>query len=178
MIHPPHVESWDIDTRLNHDRAGGVQALDDYRLTEFGLYVVRPINHTRVIGMESWLLPSLGLRVSEFWLRPGLEPHQDFYLDIADIEVDGKIWRTVDYYLDILVRTGREAEVVDADEFVAAIAAGLLDADVARQALERCCRTVAGIASHGYDLDSWLRTHDIVLTWQERASTANKATTE
>ncbi|HZC27845.1 MAG TPA: DUF402 domain-containing protein [Actinopolymorphaceae bacterium] len=166
MIHRPHQESWDVEARINHDRYGGVQQVDDCRLTDFGLYVLRPIDHSRVIAMESWLLPSLGLRVTDFWLRPEFEPQEDFYVDIADIAVDGSIWRTVDYYLDILVRTGREAEVVDSDEFVAAVAAGLLDLDVARRALDTCCRTVTGIAAHGYDLDGWLRTHGIALTWQ------------
>ena len=35
--------------------------------------------------LESWLLPSLGLRVSVFHFNPGHERDQDYYLDVGAI---------------------------------------------------------------------------------------------
>ena len=40
--------------------------------------------------LESWLLPSLSLRVTVFHFNPGYERDQDFYLDVGPITVDGR----------------------------------------------------------------------------------------
>jgi predicted RNA-binding protein associated with RNAse of E/G family len=73
-----------------------------------------------------------------------------------------------DHYLDIVVRTGRDAAVLDVDEFVAAVALGLLAPAAAESAMHTAYRAVDGIASHGHDLDAWLATFGIALTWKER----------
>ena len=46
--------------------------------------------------------------------------------------------------------------MVDVDEFVAAVGAGLLDARRAEHALHSSHAAVDGLAAHGYDLDAWL----------------------
>ena len=108
--------------------------------------------------------------VTDWWWNPGHERDQDFYLDICEIVRDGDRWRLTDHYLDIVVRNRRGAEVIDVDEFVAAVAAGLLDpAD--RRGAPCTARTARcdGIAAHGHDLDAWLGGLGIALSWQPRA---------
>ena len=65
-----------------------------------------------------------------------------------------------------MLRTGRGAAVVDVDEFVAAVGAGLVDARQAEHALHRSYAAVDGIAAHGHDLDAWLAGLGIALTWE------------
>nr|WP_272956116.1 DUF402 domain-containing protein [Actinopolymorpha rutila] len=115
--------------------------------------------------MQSWILPGLHLRVSDFRAHPGMVRSEDHYVDVMATTVRGQVWRTVDHYLDILVRTGVDARVVDSDEFVAAVGAGLLGPADAERALEASYTAYAGIVGHGHDVDAWLRSLGIDLTW-------------
>ena len=83
---------------------------------------------------------ALGLAVTDFSWNPGHERDQDFYLDVCEIEREGDRWRLTDLYLDIVLRTGRDATVIDVDEFVAAVGGGLLDARRAEHALQLLAR--------------------------------------
>ena len=86
--------------------------MDTYRLCPWGLYMARPTPGRPQFGyLESWLLPTLGLRASVFHFNPGHERDQDFYLDVARISVGAERWETEDHYLDIVVRTGRGADL-------------------------------------------------------------------
>ncbi|HET8640986.1 MAG TPA: DUF402 domain-containing protein [Pseudonocardiaceae bacterium] len=171
MIHPPKVEIFDIPAGTNTDPKGLARPVDEYRVEPFGLYLARPVpGHPRIAYLESWLLPSLGLRATDFWMHPGHELDQDFYLDIVDVTVDGAgpggVWRTVDHYLDVVVRRGHGLEVLDVDELATALLAGLIDGATAERALATAFRTVDGLAGHGYDLAEWLSGHGIRLHWR------------
>ena len=56
--------------------------------------------------------------------------------------------------------------VIDTDELLAAVAAGLLSAEDAEDALKTTYAAVEGLRVHGYDLAAWLSTKDISLTWR------------
>ncbi|WP_073480931.1 DUF402 domain-containing protein [Streptoalloteichus hindustanus] len=168
-IHPPKVEVFDVAAMTNTDPKGVVRRVDEYRVEPFGLYMARRIvDHPRMDYVESWLLPRLGLRVTDWRWLPGQERDQDYYVDIVDIAVSGARWTSTDHYLDLIVRTGRELEVLDSDEMLAAVGAGLLDPDTARRAMERTYRTVEGIARCGYDLPTWLAEHGVTLRWRSQ----------
>jgi predicted RNA-binding protein associated with RNAse of E/G family len=168
-IHAPKVETFDLEAMTNTDPKGLVRHVEAYRVEPFGLYMARPVvDHPRVTYVESWLLPAFGLRVSDWWWRRGEERDQDFYLDIADITAGRTVWRSVDHYLDVVVRTGRDLEVLDTDELLAATDAGLLDAATAQHALEITYRTVVGIAAHSHDVSAWLATKGVQLAWRRR----------
>jgi uncharacterized protein len=170
-IHPPKQEIFDLEARTNTDSKKLVRTVDEYRVEPFGLYMARSMaDHPRARYVESWLLPDLGLRVTDWVWKPGVERDQDFYLDIVDIHRSPTQWQTVDYYLDIIVRTGTDAKVLDVDEFVVALQAQLMDAETAQRAMETTYRTVDGLARHGYDLPAWLREHGIELTWSKQPS--------
>jgi predicted RNA-binding protein associated with RNAse of E/G family len=167
-VHPPKIESFDLRARTNVDPKGYVRPVQTYREEPFGLYMSRAmVGHPRCDWVESWLLPALGLRVTDWWWSPGLERDQDYYLDIVDVE-RGPVWRTTDHYIDLVVRSGAWTEVLDTDEFVAAVRLGLLDAATAERALRATHRALAGICRHGHDLDAWLSEFGIRLAWQRR----------
>ena len=76
-----------------------MRAVDVYTRGPWGLYMARPTpGRAQFHYLESWLMPTLGLRVKLFHWNPGHERDQDFYLDIAEITVDdqrsGRPWTT------------------------------------------------------------------------------------
>lgn len=166
-MHAPKVETFDVPARTNTDPKGFVRPVEQYRTEPFGLYLARTFEqHPKIVAIESWLLPGLGIRITDWYWRPGHERDQDFYLDIVDITRDGDVWRTEDHYLDIVVRTGQDSSIVDLDEFVEAVSRGLLGRDAAERALATSYRVLAGLAAGGHDLDGWLGTLGITLTWR------------
>lgn len=154
--HPPKHETFDLDAMTNTDPKGFVRPVDEYRREPWGLYMARPADHERFGYLESWLLPSVGLRVTVFHFTPGNEQDQDHYVDIGEFTDEGRVWRSEDHYLDLVVRTGRETELLDVDELFDARLAGLLDAERAEAAVHRAVAAIDGIAAHGHDLLAWL----------------------
>jgi predicted RNA-binding protein associated with RNAse of E/G family len=166
-MHPPKRATFDVPAMINIDTKGERRVVDEYRITDFGLYMSREmVARPTAYWMESWLLPALGLCVTDWWWRPGHERRQDYYLDVCEITRDGQRWLLVDHYLDIVVRSRLEAVVLDVDEFVAAVALGLLDPASAETAMHRTHHAVDRLAAHGHDLDGWLADEGIELTWK------------
>ena len=136
-MHPPKRATFDVPARINIDTKGCPRPVQEYRATPFGLYMSRPVEHRpSAHWMQSWLLPGLGLCITDWWWNPGHERDQDFYLDVCEIVRDGDRWLLTDHYLDIVLRDGRGAEVIDVDEFVGAVACGLLPPTAAEAAME------------------------------------------
>lgn len=154
--HPPKLETFDLDTMTNTDPKGFVRPVDEYRRVPWGLYMARPADHPRFHYLESWLLPAMGLRATVFHFTPGHEQDQDHYVDIGDFTDAGRVWRSEDHYLDLVVRTGRSTELLDVDELFDARLAGLIDQRSAEAAVRRMAAAVDGIAAHGHDLLAWL----------------------
>jgi predicted RNA-binding protein associated with RNAse of E/G family len=64
------------------------------------------------------------------------------------------------------VRTGRDTELLDVDELLAAHTVGLIGFTAAQSAIEHAATTIDGIAANGHSLERWLATLGITLTWQ------------
>jgi uncharacterized protein len=145
-----------------------VRAVDEYTVHPWGLYMARPTpNHAQFHYLESWLLPSLGLRASVFHFKPGHERTDlDYYLDVGEFTPGPAAWRSEDHYLDIEVRTGTAASLDDVDELLEAVRHGLLTPEVAEQAVQRAVDAVDGLARNGYDLTRWLAGNGMQLTWR------------
>lgn len=168
-VHPPKIETFDLSAMTNVDPKGYVRHVDEFRVEPFGLYMAREVPGNRSLSYrESWLLPELGIQVTDWYFHPGRERDQDFYLDIALIRPGGRTWQLVDLYLDIVLRTGRGLDVVDTDELLAATAEGFIDSRTARTAMDTAYRTVDQLAAHDYDVNAWLARQDISLTWRRR----------
>lgn len=144
-----------------------VRAVDDYRETPWGLYMARPTpGRAQFHYLESWLLPGLGLRVTVFHFNPGHERDQDFYLDIGDYRRGPTRWYGEDHYLDLELRTGDSVQLTDVDELLAAVREGLIGPEAAERAVHVAIDTVAALARHDYDLNSWLQGIGMILTWR------------
>ena len=145
-----------------------MRAVDEYVVRPWGLYLARPTpGRAQFHHLESWLLPSLGLRATVFHFNPGHERDQDYYLDVGEYTPGPKVWRAEDHYLDIVVGTGRGAELADVDELLDAVRHGLLTPEVAERAVRRAVAAVDGLARNDYDLSRWMVTHGMELTWRE-----------
>jgi len=166
-LHPPKVEVFDPAERSNTDPKGIRREVEEFREEPFGLYLARPTpGRAQFHYLESWLLPGLGLRLTDFWFSPGHERDQDFYLDVVRVHRDGPRWVATDLYIDIVLKDKLSLTVIDTDELLEALEAGLVTAGEAEYALNTTYTAVEGLAAHGYDLAAWLATRDIALTWR------------
>ncbi|MEU1982778.1 DUF402 domain-containing protein [Nocardia sp. NPDC019395] len=166
-VHRPKVEYFDIAELTNTDPKGFVRDVESYHLEPWGLYMARTADHPQFHYMESWLLPALDIRATVFHFHPAHMRDQDYYIDIGEFgEVGPKKWRSVDHYLDLVVRTGRETLLLDVDELLGAHAAGLIDAAAAEKAVATATHAIDGIAAHGYDFQAWTASLDMALTWR------------
>lgn len=144
-----------------------MRTVDEYTVRPWGLYMARPTpGRAQFHYLESWLLPSLGLRANIFHYNPGHERDHDFYLDIGEFTPGSPTWRSEDHYLDLEVRTGAGVNLSDVGEFLEAVRHGLLSPDVAEQAVHRAVDAVDGLSRHGYDLQRWLAAAGMDLTWR------------
>ncbi|OBA60912.1 hypothetical protein A5647_12480 [Mycobacterium sp. 1100029.7] len=146
-----------------------MRAVDEYAVHPWGLYVARPTpGRAQFHYLQSWLLPSLGLRATVFHFNAGHERDHDYYLDVGEYTPGADVWTSEDHYLDIEVRTGAGAELADVDELIDAVRLGLLAPEVAEQAVRRAVHAIDGLARHGYDLAGWLAGQGIELAWRDR----------
>ena len=166
-IHAPKHEKFDLVAGTNTDPKGIERAVDEYTVRPWGLYMARPTpGRAQFHYLESWLLPSLGLRASIFHFNPGHERDQDFYLDVGRYTPGQDTWLAEDHYLDIVVRTGKSAELEDVDELLTAVKHGLLTPEVGEEAVRSALDTVQGLSRNDYHLDRWLASHGIDLSWR------------
>jgi uncharacterized protein len=144
-----------------------VRPVDEYAVHPWGLYVARPTpGRAQFHYLESWLLPSLGLRATVFHFSPGHERDQDYYLDVGQYTPGPEVWHSEDHYLDIVVRTGTSAALTDVDELLDAVRAGLLTPEDAERAVRHAVDAIDGLAGNGYDLSRWLAGKGMQLSWR------------
>jgi uncharacterized protein len=166
-MHPPKHETFDLHARTNTDPKGSVRAVDEYVERPWGLYLARPTpGRAQFHYLESWLLPSLGLRASVFHFNPGHERDQDYYLDVGEYTPGANEWSAEDHYLDLVVRTHVGVELVDVDELLDAVRHGLLTPQTGELAVRRAVAAIDGLSRNGYDLNAWLSGEGMQLTWR------------
>jgi predicted RNA-binding protein associated with RNAse of E/G family len=166
-IHPPKHETFDLRARTMPFGSVLVRAVDDYTVRPWGLYLARPTpGRAQFHYLESWLLPSLGLRATVFHFSPGHERDHDYYLDVGEYTRGPAVWSSEDHYLDLEVRTNVGLDLADVDELLDAVRHGLLTPEVGEQAVRRVVGAVGGLSRHDYDLQRWLATQGMDLTWR------------
>lgn len=147
-----------------------MRAVDVYAVEPWGLYMARPApGRAQFHYLESWLLPALNLRATVFHFNPGYERDQDYYLDVGQYTPGETVWQAEDHYLDLVVRTGIGADLADVDELLTAVRHRLLSPEAAEQAVHTAVSTLNGLSRNDYDLNRWLATHEVVLTWRNVA---------
>jgi uncharacterized protein len=173
LIHPPKRETFDLLARTNTDPKGIVRAVDVYTVKPWGLYMARPTpGRLQFHYLESWLLPSLGLRVNVFHFNPGHEREQDYYLDVGEFTAADTVWRSEDHYLDIVTHACKCTELLDIDELLDAHHHGLVSSHTAERAIQRAVHAIEGLSENGHDLHRWLAGSGMDLTWLSASSGA------
>ncbi|ORV18383.1 hypothetical protein AWB95_03800 [Mycobacterium celatum] len=153
--------------RTNTDPKGIVRAVDEYTVQPWGLYMARRAPGRKQFHyLQSWLLPSLGLRATVFHFNPGHERDYDYYLDVGEYTPGPTAWRSEDHYLDLEVRTGTGVQLADVNELLVAVRHHLLSPESAELAVHRAADAVDGLARHGYDLQRWLASKGMELSWR------------
>jgi predicted RNA-binding protein associated with RNAse of E/G family len=165
-VHRPKTEVFDLAAMTNTDPKGFVRRVEEYRAEPWGLYMARSSDHAKFHYLESWLLPELGLRASIFHFVPEHARDQDYYLDVGVFRSGETRWTSVDHYLDIVIRAGRDAELIDVDELFDARAAGLVTTEEATRAVDNAVRAIDGLARHEYDLGAWLDSLAMPISWR------------
>jgi uncharacterized protein len=146
-----------------------VRAVDVYRVEPWGLYMARPTpGRPQFHYLESWLLPTVGLRASIFHFNPGHERDQDFYLDVGRFTAGEHVWTSEDHYLDLVVRSGVGVELEDVDELLDAIRHHLLSTDDGERAIATATTAIDGLSQNKYELGDWLASLGMPLTWRDR----------
>lgn len=165
-VHRPKVEYFNVAELTNIDPKGYVRQVERFHVEPWGLYMARTADHAQFDYLESWLLPSLSLRATVFHFRPEFTRDQDYYLDIGEFtQMNPDQWRSLDHYLDLVVRTERETVLLDVDELFAAHTAGLIDTAAAETAVATATRAIDGIAANGHDFQRWVHGMGMPLAW-------------
>ncbi|MFP5022074.1 DUF402 domain-containing protein [Pseudonocardia phyllosphaerae] len=163
-MHPPKIQVFDPAAGVQVDTKGTERPVETLRVQDWGLYLSRPvIARPNAWWIELWVVPDLGVCLSDWRWRPGHERDQDMYVDVAEIVRDGDRLRMTDLYLDLVVRRGRGTEVIDVDEYVAAVAQGLLEPRLAEYALTVSHAALAGLTAHDHDPVAWMAAHGVDL---------------
>ncbi|WP_433714846.1 DUF402 domain-containing protein [Nocardia sp. CA-084685] len=162
----PKIEHFNIAELTMTDPKGFVRPIDRVHIEPWGLYVARTVGGQRIQYMETWLLPELWLRVTIVHYQPGHHRDLDYCLHIGEYtRIEPKRWKSMDQYLEIAVRHSRAAELRGVDDLLAAHSAGLIDTTHAHHALDRATKAMEGLAAHGHEVEPWLATKEITLTW-------------
>ena len=142
--------------------------------TPYGLaYVAVHDNHPEALTMQAHILAQLGLQVVKFEYLEPKRPHTnfDYYVDVVRVTEQGERWTVRNLYLDVLVFDGERAEILDTDEYLAATQEGHLSVEEAAYALETAHTLINKLAQHGYNLENYLQTEGVTLTWRKLKST-------
>ena len=167
-MHPPKRETFDLRARTNTDPKGSVRAVDEYIVRPWGLYLARPTpGRAQFHYLESWLLPSLGLRATVFHFNPGHERDQDLYLDVGEYTAR----RT---RVDLRRTTTSTSSSVPTPGWIWLMSTSywmrcdtvLLTPEAGELAVRRSVAAVDGLARNGYDLNAWLADEGMQLTWR------------
>lgn len=171
-LHPVKREAFRLADKVNVDPKGFERPVEHFRVQQGALYMAREADHPRFFYMESWLYPSLDMRVTWFHFRDHARrevPTQLMYIDIAFIdESDANAWTTRDIYIDIVTHSDGQLDVLDLDELGMALEANYLTAAEVARALTASQRILDGIQQHG-SLEAWLESQGLPIAWKNPA---------
>ncbi|WP_405497735.1 hypothetical protein [Nocardia sp. NBC_00511] len=164
--HRPRLEYFNIADLSWTDYRGFLHPVERLHAEPWGLYVERTVDNPRYHYIESWLLPELSLRATVYHLRPGHDRGQTYHLDIGEYgPCATKKWRAESHYLHVTARPGQVPELHGIDELLTAHAAGHFHTEHTHRAIERAAAVVDGIAGCDHDVDRWLLSRGVSLTW-------------
>ena len=172
-VHPPKTALFDVAAGVNIDTKGCARAVDEYRVTPFGLYMSRAmvepadralggvVAAARARAVRHRLVVEPGPRP-----RPGLLPGR--LRDRAGTATGGGSPTTT---WTSWCATGAAPRWSTSTSSSPRWPPGCSSPATAEAALHRTHRALDGIAAHGHDLDAWLGGLGIALSWKPRPGT-------
>ena len=145
------------------------ERLEHFRLNDTSLFWGLPVDGTNITYIQAHVLPTLNIQVIKFGWKDDVQEYDkvDYYIDIISIsERSPERWHVRDLYLDLVVLEGERCEILDTDEYLAAIAEGHLDKEEAEHALTVTHATLNVLSKHGNSLEAYLATQNIHLSWE------------
>ncbi|GAA3462159.1 DUF402 domain-containing protein [Saccharothrix longispora] len=166
VITPQLVDVVDTVSAVRSYSSGGARRLSTCRVEHWGLRLECPTPEDPFSDSEvTWLMPELGLRLTHHKPRSRHARSGPSVLSAVRVQRDSRHWRTTDLLLGLAVPGGTTARIVRSEEFAAAVAGRVLNADDADQALRIVHRTLEEVSLHRHDLGTWLTHRGIFDTW-------------
>lgn len=151
-IHPPKIETFDIENLINIDPKGYTRAVDTYTRHEWGVYMERGADHPGFGYVQSWIFYERNIRATIFHFRAHMDLQQEFYLDIMHFDQQSpSLIRSTDLYLDVVCKTGGFTTLLDSDELAQACHEGVIDAQLTTTAIETSTELVGNLHAHNHD---------------------------
>ncbi|WCZ36956.1 DUF402 domain-containing protein [Corynebacterium heidelbergense] len=182
-LHPVKTETLDLDHMINVDPKGFLRKVDSFEVSTTpagpALFMARGADHPKFNYLQSWFIPHLDVRVTDFHMRRGYETNQQLYVDVAvttpPAGFDGAsredaaeeredVWRYRDLYVDVVTFRGGHPQVLDLDELALALEVDYVDAAEVSRALTATQRVLDGWHTFG-SVEGWIEHEGLRLTW-------------
>lgn len=171
MIHEVNTRSFLTEEGILKTKRYGKHSerkLEHCLVHKKGLFWGLAVEGLNINYMQGHILPELGIQVARFGWKAHIIPSDelDYYVDIIHLtEYGNGFWHYRDLYLDVAVFEAKTAEILDTDEYLAAIQADFFKKDEASLALEKTHELMNDLAKFSYSLEAYLEANDIVLEW-------------
>lgn len=121
-------EVFDVPAMTNTDNKELVRPVQQYRETDYGLYMSRTAaDHAKFSHLEDLVVPHWGCAPTSFHFTEGHRPGQRLYLDVGRFTARRRgRWHATDWYLDLVDTPPQPLELIDVVELFDACSAGLL----------------------------------------------------
>lgn len=151
-----------------HTVKAGTFPVQTYSEHPYGLYVERDfVGHPLHKHWQAHILPEFHWQVCRFTPHSG-QPLWDYYIDMVQVEISGKIWKVQDLYLDLTLKDGR-LSILDTDELFAALKENHIGLQEAALASESLHRLINLLEQHDHQLEAALASLGLHLEWNGSA---------
>ena len=165
MVTPRLVDVVDLFSAQRHHPSGRSQQLSECHVEPWGLSLSCPTpEHPGHDGEITWLLPELGLRLTQFRPNRRHAKRESTLVTAVRIQRDTRSWTTTDLLLGLEVPEHGTTRIVRHEDFGAAVSSGLIRYSEADYALRTVHRTLEELTRHR-DLNQWLAFRGIFDTW-------------
>lgn len=165
MIASRPVDVVDVVNAQRYLPSGITQQLEACRLQRWGLSLECPTpDDPAHAGEITWLLPELGLRLTQYRPRSRHARRGSSLVTAARIEWDTRSWTTTDLLLGLEIPEQGATRVIRSEDFADAVSDGTIRLSEADYALHTVLRTLDELRLH-HDLNQWLAHRGVAEQW-------------
>ncbi|MDR7300388.1 DUF402 domain-containing protein [Haloactinomyces albus] len=159
------VDVVDVVSAQRYFPSGATQRLETCHLQQWGLSLECPTpDDPSHAGEITWLLPELGLRLTQYRPRSRHARRGSSLMTAARIEQDMRSWTVTDLFLGLEIAEHGTARVIRSEDFAAAVSGGSIRPSEADYALHTVLRTFDELRLHR-DLNQWLAHRGVSDLW-------------